>query len=110
MRLYPHGYKVIMIPVLGTEVFESWLKRLKDPRGKARIIHRIRALERGHFGDSRSVGPGVVELRIHVGPGYRVYLKRERETICTLLCGGDKSTQQKDILRAIELAKLLEPY
>lgn len=98
-----------MIAVLGTRTFEFWLKRLKDPIGKARVLHRIRALERGHFGDSRVVGPGVIELRIHVGPGYRVYLTRERESICTLLCGGDKSTQQKDISRAIKLARNLEP-
>ncbi len=90
-----------------TDVFDTWLSRLKDTHGKARIITRIRSAERGSFGDCKSVGAGVVEMRIHAGPGYRVYYTQIREVVYLLLCGGTKRGQQRDIARARHMARLL---
>jgi putative addiction module killer protein len=83
-----------------TAEFDEWLKALRDPIGKARILARLRAAELGHFGDTASVGDGVFELRIHAGPGYRVYYWRQGAVTYWLLCGGDKSTQRRDIGKA----------
>ena len=91
-----------------TAEFAQWLRRLKDAKGKARIIARLDAAGMGNFGDCESVGEGVSEMRILVGPGYRVYFTRHGRTVYVLLLGGDKSTQQRDIKRAIELARALE--
>jgi putative addiction module killer protein len=93
--------------MLQTEVFGSWLSRLKDPRGKGRIIERIRSAERGNFGDSHSIGSGVSEMRVHSGPGYRVYFVRTGKMEYVLLCGGSKRGQKRDIARALELAHLI---
>jgi putative addiction module killer protein len=76
------------------------LKRLRDGRARARILVRIGRLKLGNLGDHKSVGEGVVELKISYGPGYRVYLGRDGEQLILLLCGGDKSSQQKDIDKA----------
>ena len=73
-RLYPIGYMCIMNTIIRTDVFDLWLSTLKDVRAKARIIKRIRSAERGNFGDCMPVGAGVSEMRIHSGPGYRVFL------------------------------------
>lgn len=89
-----------MNTILRTEAFNKWLLKLKDPRGKARIIERIRSAERGNFGDSEPVGHGVSEMRIHFGPGYRVYFTRVGNVVYLLLCGGTKRTQQRDIAKA----------
>lgn len=89
---------------LRSEEFDSWLSRLADPLGRARILHRIRSAEEGNFGDCDSVGGGVSEMRIHVGPGYRVYFTRRGKVVYLLLVGGSKSTQKKDIRRAIKMA------
>lgn len=97
-----------MYTFLRTEEFDSWLKKLKDPVGKARIVARIRSAELGNFGDSESVGDGISEMRIHVGPGYRVYYSRTGDVIYLLLCGGDKSTQKKDIKLAKTILGSLE--
>lgn len=97
-----------MNAVFHTEAFGRWLSKLRDASGKARIIHRIRALERGHAGDCKPVGHGIWELRIHVGPGYRVYFTRASETALVLLFGGKKSTQRRDVLRAERLALKVE--
>ena len=94
--------------VLRTAEFDTWLSRLKDVRGKARILERIRCVERGNFGDCAPVGEGVSEMRIHTGPGYRVYFSRKGEAIYFLLCAGTKSGQQRDIARAKGLARLLK--
>lgn len=94
--------------MLRTEAFDVWLFQLKDLRGKARIIERIRSAERGNFGDCALVGEGVSELRIHYGPGYRVYFVRRSDDIYVLLGGGTKRGQQRDISRAKELARLLK--
>lgn len=92
-----------------TEQFNKWLKKLRDLRAKAKILIRIQKLENDeHFGDSEPVGEGVIELRIHYAKGYRIYLKEYEGKVIVLLIGGDKSTQQKDIERAKELAKSIE--
>ena len=91
-----------------TAEFDSWLSNLKDKIGKARILKRIRAAEGGNFGDCEPVGEGVSEMRIHVGPGYRLYYTRTGEVIYLLLLGGGKSSQSRDIKRAIEMARSLK--
>ena len=93
---------------LRTGEFEAWLVALKDPIGKARIVHRLRAAEMGNFGDCESVGEGVSEMRVHVGPGYRVYLTQRGAVVYWLLLGGDKSTQKRDIKRAKQILKTLD--
>lgn len=92
---------------LRSEEFDTWLAGLKDRVGRARIAHRIRSAEHGNFGDCEPVGEGVSEMRIHVGPGYRAYLTRRAEVVYLLLVGGDKSSQKRDIKRAIEMAREL---
>ena len=91
-----------------TSEFDAWLKALRDPVGKARITARIRSAEAGNFGDCEAVGEGVSEMRIHCGPGYRVYYSRIGEIFYLLLCGGDKSTQGRDIKQAKSLLARLE--
>ncbi len=98
----------MMNTFLRTKVFDAWLSGLKDKIGLARILHRIRAAEHGNFGDSEPVGDGVFEMRVHIGPGYRVYFTRRAEVIHLLLLGGDKSSQKRDIKRAIEMAQNLD--
>lgn len=88
--------------------FSDWLRGLSDLAGKARILARITAARSGNFGDCEPVGEGLSEMRIHYGPGYRVYFKRVGSVIYVLLCGGNKSTQKADIKRAKALAKDLE--
>ena len=88
-----------------TETFRKWRLRLKDERAKAMIASRLDRLAYGHAGDAEPIGQGISELRIHYGPGYRVYFQRRGDTIIVLLCGGDKSTQTKDINAAKLLAK-----
>ena len=92
---------------LRSEEFATWLSALKDKMGRARIIHRIRSAEHGNFGDCEPVGEGVSEMRIHFGPGYRVYYTRRGEVIYLLLLGGDKRSQKRDIKHAIEMARAL---
>ncbi len=97
-----------MKTILRTEIFDQWLRKLKDSRGKARIIERIRSAERGNFGDSKSIGNGVFEMRINFGPGYRVYYSRIGDIVYVLLCGGSKRNQQRDITKAQDLVQLLK--
>ena len=89
-----------MLQLKQTEVFGKWLSDLRDIRAKARILARLESARLGNLGDIRSVGDGVSELRIDVGAGYRVYFTRRQRVVIILLCGGDKSTQSKDIARA----------
>ena len=96
-----------MNTILRTEAFDIWLRKLKDSRGKARILERIRSAERGSFGDCESVGEGVSEMRIHYGPGYRLYFSRIGPVVYILLCGGIKRNQQRDIAKAHDMARLL---
>lgn len=94
-----------MAILIKTDFFEEWLARLKDLRSKFAILTRIRrAEESGNFGDCKSVGEGVSEMRIHTGKGYRVYFMQEDIYLYILLVGGDKSTQQRDIARAVQMA------
>jgi putative addiction module killer protein len=97
-----------MPEVRQTQQFRTWLRRLKDSNTVARIVARIRRMEQGNFGDTRSVGAGIMELRIDYGPGYRVYYVNRGAEIVILLCGGDKRMQQQDIRRAHDLARDLE--
>lgn len=93
---------------LRTEEFDAWLVALKDKIAKARIAHRIRSAEHGNFGDCEPVGEGVSEMRVHIGPGYCVYYTRRRDVVYLLLLGGDKSSQKREIKRAIEMARTLD--
>ena len=94
-----------MPQLLRTDVFDGWLRNLRDLRGRARIDMRIRRLANGNPGDVRPVGKGVSELRIDVGPGYRVYYAASGDELILLLAGGDKSTQAHDIETALALWK-----
>jgi putative addiction module killer protein len=91
--------------ILRTPAFGEWLAALSDLKGKARILVRLTAAELGHFGDSKPVKDGVWEMRIDVGPGYRVYYCRRGKTVYLLLAGGDKASQARDIKRALKLAQ-----
>jgi putative addiction module killer protein len=93
-----------MIEVRYSAEFGRWLKGLRDANAYARIVQRIRRLERGNPGDVKSIGGGLHELRIDYGPGYRVYFIYEGSAVVILLCGGDKGTQGRDIKRARDLA------
>jgi putative addiction module killer protein len=90
-----------------TEVFDDWLAKLRDRQAVRRIHARIDRAEDGNFGDCEPVGEGVSEMRIHYGPGYRVYFTQRGMEIVILLAGGDKSTQSKDIKTALEIARQL---
>src|SRR5262245_50066197 len=94
-----------MIEVQRTDVFMKWLVGLPDRRARVRIADRIDRLAHGNPGDVKSVGSGVSELRINYGPGYRLYFTKSDKAIVLLLCGGDKSTQARDIKLAIKMAK-----
>jgi putative addiction module killer protein len=87
-----------------TDEYRDWLNRLRDLKGRARILMRVDRLIHGNPGDHRNLTGGVSELRIDFGPGYRVYYTQKGERLLLLLVGGDKSTQSKDIAKAIRLA------
>ncbi|MGB6176784.1 MAG: type II toxin-antitoxin system RelE/ParE family toxin [Methylocella sp.] len=87
--------------------FDAWLSGLADQKAKARVLARLRSAMLGNFGDCEPVGEGVSEMRIHAGPGYRVYFLRTGATLYLLLPGGDKSSQKQDIIRAKEMAREL---
>ena len=84
----------------GREPFAEWYDTIQDRSARSRIQKRLDQLENGNFGDCKSVGKGVFELRFHFGPGYRIYFGELNNTIILLLCGGDKSSQAADIARA----------
>lgn len=92
-----------MIELLQTESFRKWRLRLRDQRARVLIASRLDRLAFGHAGDVRPVGQGISELRIDYGPGYRVYFLQQGQTLVLLLCGGNKSTQAKDIQTAKRL-------
>ena len=96
-----------MIEVRQTELFGKWLLELRDLRARARIQARIDRLESGNAGDVKPVGEGVSEMKIDYGPGYRVYFVRRGFELVILLAGGDKSSQSKDIRKALDLARNL---
>ena len=85
--------------------FLRWLTRLRDRRAQAQILVRIDRMEEGNFGDHRSVGGGVSELRVNVGQGYRIYYTVRQQSLVILLCGGDKASQRRDIRQAQQMAR-----
>ncbi|HEX3755248.1 MAG TPA: type II toxin-antitoxin system RelE/ParE family toxin [Rhizomicrobium sp.] len=91
-----------------SSVFAEWLGGLKDEIGKARILHRMAQATLGNFGDCEPIGDGVSEMRVHYGPGYRVYFVRHGPVVYVLLCGDDKSRQKRDIAKAKRMAKVLK--
>lgn len=101
-------YKVHMIETQQTKHFAEWFSALRDNRAVKKIAVRIAMLQAGHFGDVKSVGDKVAELRIDYGPGYRLYFTRRGEELILLLIGGDKSSQARDIAKAKELAAGLD--
>lgn len=94
-----------MFEVVQTDEFEAWLDDLRDSQARARIAKRIVRVQSGLLGDVEPVGDGVSELRIHYGPGYRLYFVTRQQVVIILLCGGDKGSQARDIARAKEMAK-----
>jgi putative addiction module killer protein len=96
-----------MFTVSHTVEFDTWLDRLRDHEARGRIAGRLRAAREGHFGDHASVGDGVLEMRLHFGPGYRLYFTRREARLIVMLGGGDKSSQSRDIARAKLLARRL---
>jgi len=86
-----------------TKVFDKWLAGLRDQKARALILTRIDSAILGNFGDSEFIAEGVYEMRIHFGPGYRVYYTRRAEKVYLLLAGGDKGTQKRDIRRVLEM-------
>ena len=91
-----------------TQEFQDWLDGLKDLRAQIRIVARLRLAEAGNLGDWKSVGGDVSEMRVNVGPGYRLYFTRRGSLLIVMLAGGDKSTQNRDIKRAQRILDQLE--
>ena len=91
-----------------TDVYAEWIDNLRDLQGRARILVRVERLASGNPGDVKAISGGVSELRVHFGPGYRVYFTKRGHDIVILLAGGDKSSQSTDIQTALQLAKNLE--
>lgn len=97
-----------MLTIKTTDTFDAWFAALNDVRAQARVQARIDRAEDGNFGDCEPIGEGCSEMRIHYGPGYRVYLMREGLEVYLLLIGGDKSTQAADIKAALKMAYKLK--
>lgn len=105
--LYPFGYIRGMFTVRQTEEFVAWLDALKDKRAQLRIAARLRQAEAGSLGDWQPIEGEVSEMRVHFGPGYRLYFVRRGRVIVVMLNAGDKSTQKRDIRHALKLASEL---
>jgi len=104
VRIQPQPYVVKELEIDGRKPFSDWFRRLKDKHAKASILGRLdRIAEYGNFGDHRYLGDEVFELRIHSGPGYRIYFGVEHNQVLLLVLGGDKSGQDRDIDRAKKL-------
>jgi putative addiction module killer protein len=97
-----------MPTLIWSSVFADWLSALLDDKGKARILARLDNAALGHFGDCEAVGEGVSEMRIHHGPGYRIYFVGDVAAVYMLLCAGDKASQRRDIARAKRMARDLK--
>ena len=97
-----------MLQILRTVDFDTWLTALRDKVGQKQILARLTRLSLGHWGDSKPVGSDVVDLRIHSGPGYRVYCWKDGLTVVVALGGGDKSSQERDIAKAQHMVTLLK--
>lgn len=89
-----------MYTINKTNQFAAWLSDLRDIRARARIVSRIKSAEHGNFGDCEPIGEGISEMRIHISAGYRLYFVKRESRVYLLLCGGDKSTQKRDIAHA----------
>ena len=99
---------VIMYLIEKTDTFDTWLKKLKDYRAKAKILAKLKMIELGNLGDHKFVGAGVSEIRIDYGPGYRLYYTKKGNELVLLLVGGSKSSQKRDIVKAQKLLEELE--
>lgn len=97
-----------MLQIRKTDVYAEWIDNLRDLQGRARILVRVERLSSGDPGDVKAISGGVSELRVHFGPGYRVYFSQRGDDIVILLAGGDKSAQPRDIQTDLQLAKNLE--
>lgn len=97
-----------MYTMMLTDEFQSWLDALPDRRGQLRIVARMRRAELGNLGDWKAIKGGLCEMRVDEGPGYRLYFTRQRGTLIVLLAGGDKSSQRKDIRRALQILNELD--
>jgi len=106
--MYLLGYNVNMYIIKQTDTFSKWLRKLKDIKAKVAVLRRIDRMKLGNFGDHKSVGENISELRITTGPGYRVYYTAQNEEIVILLIGGDKSTQSDDIKKAKQINEELD--
>ena len=98
----------MVLQIRKTDVYAEWIDNLRDLQGRARILVRVERLASGNPGDVKAISGGVSELRVHFGPGYRVYFTQRGPDIVILLAGGDKSSQSTDIQTALQLAKNLE--
>lgn len=94
--------------LLVTDAFDRWLKKLKDNTAIRAISMRLARVRAGNLGDIKFIGGGIYEMRIFVGKGYRLYYTFKGEQVILLLCGGDKTSQQRDIVKAQEIMKTLE--
>lgn len=94
-----------MIKLIKTDVFDQWLRSLRDTQARAKITVRLKRLSLGNPGDVKPVGEGISELRIPYGPGYRVYYLTSGSIVVVVLCGGDKSSQSRDIEQAKAIAR-----
>ena len=103
--MYLNGYNLSMYNIQQTNKFSQWLIKLKDMRARIAIVRRIERAQSGNLGDVKSVGESVYEMRIDMAPGYRLYYMMRGSEMIILLVGGDKSTQQRDIDKAIDMAK-----
>jgi len=101
-------YKGQAYQLVETDAFHNWLGSLRDRRAMARIVDRLKRASNGNFGDVKSVGSGVSEMRIDCGPGYRVYFFRRGKELVVLLCGGDKKSQSSDIATAVRMKEEIE--
>ena len=101
-------YTFNMLQILRTADFNTWLAELRDKVGQKQVLARLARLALGHWGDCKPVGGDVVELRIHIGPGYRVYCWKDGLTVVVALGGGDKSSQERDIAKAQHMVTLLK--
>lgn len=101
-------YDGAVLEVLTTAAFDAWMHALKDRVARTRITARLDKLGLGHWGDCKPVGGGVVELRIHSGPGYRLYCWQDGATVVVVVCAGDKSSQARDIGAAIKMVERMK--
>lgn len=98
-----------MFSVRLTQEFQAWLDGLRDQKAQVRIAARLRMAEAGNLGDWKAIGGKISEMRVNFGPGYRLYFTRRGNILIVMLAGGDKSSQARDIKRALQILKELEP-